>query len=90
MAVSNPPVVPPDTSPDVWRLQMKAIGRRSVADRLKEWEALNRWADQAEEAGVRRRHPGYGDRQVMLAQARMRYGDELVLKVWPDEDLVEP
>lgn len=90
MAVSNPPVVPPDTSPEVWRMQMAAIARRSMADRLREHEALNNWADQAEEAGVRRRHPDYTDRQVMLAQARMRYGDELVLKVWPDEALVQP
>lgn len=71
-------------------MQMEAIGRRSMADRLKEWEALNQWADQAEEAGVRRRHPEYTDRQVMLAQARMRYGDELVMKVWAGEALVAP
>ena len=69
---------------------MAAIRRRSVADRLEEFNALNQWADQAEEAGVRRRNPDYTDRQVMLAQARMRYGDELVLKVWPDEALVQP
>ncbi len=33
--------------------------------------------------------PSDSNRQVMLARARMRYGDELTAKVWPHEPLVE-
>ena len=85
----NPPAVPADTSPEAWRFQMRAIAARSVQDRLAEWEAHNEAAVRSEERAVRRRHPAYSDRQMMLARARMRYGDDLVAKVWPNEPLVE-
>ena len=35
--------------------------------------------------GIRRRHPDYDDRQVLLAAARLRYGDDLVRAAWPRE-----
>ena len=85
----NPPAVPADTTPEAWRVQMRAIANRSVQDRLAEWEAHNEAATMSEERAVLRRHPNYTDRQVMLARARMRYGDELVGKVWPNDPLVE-
>ena len=85
----NPPAVPADTSPEAWRVQMRAIAARSVQDRLAEWEAHNEAAVRSEERAVLRRNPNYNDRQVMLARARMRYGDELVSKVWPNEPLLE-
>ncbi|MEZ5381871.1 MAG: hypothetical protein R2754_08765 [Microthrixaceae bacterium] len=85
----NPPAVPADTAPEAWRVQMRAIANRSVHDRLAEWEAHNAAATRSEQRAVLRRHPDYSDRQVMLARARMRYGDELVLKVWPDDPLVD-
>jgi hypothetical protein len=90
MAGRNPPKIPADTSPDVWRRQMAAIAERTVAERLDEWEQLNAAVAAMEAAGVRRRHPAYSDRQVLLAVARMRYGDDLVVKVWPDDALVDP
>ncbi len=85
----NPPAVPADTTPEAWRVQMRAIANLSVQERLALWEACNEAATQAEERVVLRLHPTYTDRQVMLARARMRYGDELTTKVWPDEPLVE-
>ena len=90
MSRRNPPAVPADTSENVWRLQMAAIARRSVAERLDEWAELNRAVARMEADGIRRRHPDYDDHQVMLAAARMRYGDDLVRAAWPDEPLLDP
>jgi hypothetical protein len=90
MASRNPSAIPADTTEEVWRLQMAAIARRSGAERLEEWVELNRAAAQMEADGIRRRHPDYDDRQVLLAAARMRYGDELVLAAWPNDPLVDP
>jgi hypothetical protein len=87
--LTNPPVVPLDTSPEVWRRQMKAIGARSVSDRMEEWAALNNAVAEMEALAVKRRHPDYSDRQVFLALVRRRYGDELASKVWPDCLVVE-
>jgi hypothetical protein len=42
------------------------------------------------EAGIRQRHPKYDDEQVMLAWARLLYGDDLVRRAWPDRGLVKP
>ncbi len=89
MVRRNPPVLPADTTPDVWRRQMDAIRRRSVADRIAEWEALNEQVSRLEAEAVRRRHPDYSDRQVLLVCARLRYGDDLVSAAWPDEPLLE-
>ncbi len=87
---SNPPAVPADTSPEVWRIQMDAIARRTPAERLVEWDALNTAIAQMEADGVRRRHPHYSDRDVFLAIVRHRHGDELFQAAWPGEPLLQP
>jgi hypothetical protein len=86
----NPPAVPADTSPEVWRRQMAAIAARPIASRIAEWEALNTYAVALEVAAVRRRHPQYTDREVFLAIVRRRYGDELFERAWPGEPMVDP
>jgi len=40
--------------------------------------------------GIRRRHPDYSDHPVMLAAARVRYGDDLVGAAWPNQALLDP
>ncbi|MCC5954394.1 MAG: hypothetical protein JJU45_20080 [Acidimicrobiia bacterium] len=87
---ANPAAIPPDTSVEVWKRQMAAIARRTVAERLDEWAQLNRGVDRMAEQAVRRRHPDYDDRQVFLALVRQRYGDEVALEVWPDAAAVRP
>lgn len=86
----NPPVVPPDTDPQTWRLQMEAIKRRPVADRLAEWEQLNRGVNRMVADAIRHRHPGYSDHQVFLAFVRAYHGDEIALEVWPEAASVAP
>lgn len=90
VARRNPPVVPADTTRDVWRRQMAAIGARTPQERIVEWEQLNRAAAKMEADAVRRRHPEYTERQVVIATMRLRYGDDLVTAACPDEPLVEP
>ncbi|TFH15552.1 MAG: hypothetical protein E4H05_08095 [Acidimicrobiales bacterium] len=86
----NPPLIPADTSEDVWKRQMKAVAERSIEERLDEWQQLNEAVARMEAEGIRRRHPDYDDHQVLLAAARIRYGDALVLAAWPREPLVDP
>jgi hypothetical protein len=90
MVRRNPPVVPADTSPDVWRRQMEAIAARSPAERLAEWTEFNVTMSRLEAEAVRRRHPYHDDDQVLRALVRHRYGDELTGAAWPDRALVEP
>lgn len=40
--------------------------------------------------GVRFRHPDYDRQTVVWAVRRMRLGDELFRRVWPDAPLVAP
>ncbi|MEM7273502.1 MAG: hypothetical protein AAF547_10515 [Actinomycetota bacterium] len=80
----NPPAIPADTSPEAWRAQMAAIGRRSVSERLAEWEALNRAGAKMEADAVRRQHAAFTDREVFLTLVRRRYGDQLACQLWPD------
>ena len=89
MSARNPPIVPADTSVNVWRRQLDAIAKRSVADRFDEWQQLNDAMAKMEADGVRRRHPDYDDHTVLLALVRLRYGDALVRAAWPNEALVE-
>jgi len=89
MAQRNPPAVPTDTTPEVWRRQMDAIASRSVAERLREWDQLNRALADMEVGWIRRRHPDYSDRQIFLASVRHRHGDDLVRGAWPSEALVD-
>lgn len=80
----SPPPIPADTSLEAWRVRTAAIGRRSVAERLAEWETLKRKGEQMEANGVRRQHPESTDRQVFLTLVRRRDGDELACEIWPD------
>ncbi len=63
---------------------MEAIARRSVAERMAEWEALNREVAVMEADAIRRRHPDSTEREVFLALVRQRYGDDVAFEVWPD------
>lgn len=90
MAPRNPPAIPADTTPEAWHIQMAAIARRSPAERMEEWAALNDAVAKMEADAVRRRHPEYDDRQVFLALVRRRYGDVLAGAAWPDCLVVDP
>ncbi len=69
---------------------MDAIARRTPAERLVEWDALNSAIALMEANGVRRRHPQYSEREVFLAIVRRRHGDELFQAAWPGVPLLQP
>lgn len=41
-------------------------------------------------AGIRRRHPDYSDLEARAALHRLILGDELMRKVFPKQELVDP
>lgn len=90
MAPRNPSAIPADTTEEVWRLQMAAVARRTGEERLAEWVELNRAVARMEADGIRQRHPDYDDHQLLLAAARLRYGDALVSAAWPNDPLYDP
>lgn len=64
---------------------MAALGALSPRQRLDLWEELNAQLADLEERAVRRQHPGFDDREVLIELVRRRYGVELVDAVWPDQ-----
>ena len=81
---------PLDTTVDAHRVQIEAYRRMGGTGRASVMFRLNGLARKMTLAGIRSRHPRYDDEQLRLAYARLVLGDELVLRVWPDRDLVEP
>ena len=66
--------IPGDTSPDVWRKQMRSLRAMTPVQRLHIWEALNEQLAVLEEQAVRRRHPDWGDREVTYELIALRHG----------------
>ena len=85
-----PDARPTDTSPEAHALQLELYRRMGPSGRAAAASRLTDAARRLTEAGIRARHPNYTPSQVLLAFARIRIGDELVRKVWPDQPLVEP
>ena len=79
-----------DTSPDADAFQIEAYRRMGGAGRAQVMFRLSELARRTSEAGIRARHPGYDDGQVLLALARLLHGDELVRRAWPDRALMAP
>ena len=79
----NPPAVPSDTTPEAWRLQMKAIGELTPQQCIAIWEETQRQFAIMEEAAMRRLHPDFNDYKILVELVRARYGDELASKVTP-------
>ncbi|MFM7253319.1 MAG: hypothetical protein ACKO27_09695 [Ilumatobacteraceae bacterium] len=73
----NPPVVPADTTPEAWRVQMRAMAALTPQQRLALWADLNEQVAAMEEAAVRRQHPELDDLGVGLELIRRRHGDAL-------------
>ena len=82
--------IPADTSPDAHEAQIQAYRRMGGAARVAVMFRLSESARRWSIAGIRRRHPDYDDVQLRLALARMTLGDDLVRRVWPDRELLDP
>jgi len=73
--------VPADTSPEVWRRQMSALGSMTPQQRLALWEESQRQVSLMEDAAMRRLHPDLSDFQILVELVRARYGNELASKI---------
>jgi hypothetical protein len=82
--------VPQDTTPDADEVQIEAYRRMGRTGRAAATFSLIELARRLALAGIRARHPDYGDEQLRMAYARLVLGDALVRRAWPHLDLVEP
>jgi hypothetical protein len=87
---TRPASISADTSLDAHEAQIHAYRRMGGAARMAVMFRLSESARRWSMAGIRRRHPDYDDFQVRLALARMTLGDDLVRRVWPDRELLDP
>jgi hypothetical protein len=81
---------PADTSPEAWKVFLDIQRRMTPSEKLAltlEWSELMRGFA---EAGIRERHPGASDHEVLLRYARMTLGRELFEKAYgkvlPDDE----
>lgn len=77
----NSIVVPADTSPEVWQMQMNALGAMTPEQRLALWEESQKQFSLMEDAAMRRLHPEFSDHQILVELVRVRYGNELASKI---------
>ncbi len=85
-----PTAVPLDTSPEAWNAQLTALRAMSGERRVEIALRLTRLAREASRAGIRARHPDYGEAEVRRAFFRLLHGDALTRAVWPDRELLDP
>ncbi|MEM1031037.1 MAG: hypothetical protein AAGN82_11845 [Myxococcota bacterium] len=77
-----------DTSPEAAAILLHRARAATPAQRLEEGAELCRFSRDVMRAGIRRRHPAYGDDEVELALARLLWGDDLWQQVYPDRPLI--
>jgi hypothetical protein len=82
--------VPADTSREAYDLQAEVYRRMGGPARAALVFQLNQLACSATKAGIRARHPDYDEDQVRRAFLRIRLGEDLIRKIWPSQDLVDP
>jgi len=88
--ITRPASISADTSLDAHEAQLDAYRRMGGAARVAVMFRLSESARRWSMAGIRRRHPEYDDFQLRRALARMILGDDLVRRVWPDRELLDP
>jgi hypothetical protein len=84
------PERPADTTPEAWAAQLAFLRGMDGSRRVALAFRLTRLAREASRAGIRARHPEYGEDEVRRAFFRMMHGDSVTRSVWPDRDLLDP
>jgi hypothetical protein len=82
--------IPADTTAEAWEAQAAVLRRLGGSERLLIAFRLTQLAREASRAGIRARHPEYGDDDVKRAFFRMLHGDALTRSAWPDREPREP
>lgn len=81
---------PLDTTADAHDVQCDIYRRLGGAERVAILFRLSALVRETAMAGIRRRHPSYGEAQVSMALRRLVLGDEVMRQVFPDQDRVDP
>jgi len=84
----NPSAVPADTSPEIWKMQMTAVGAMTVEQRIAIWEETQEEFAIMEPVAMRRSHPSFNDYEILVELVRARYGDELAGKIVAKSDAI--
>jgi hypothetical protein len=79
-----------DTSSQAHRRQIEVYRSMSPARRVAVAVQMSEEIWELAADGVRARHPDYAPQTVTWAIRRMRLGDELFRKAWPDAPVVAP
>ena len=79
-----------DTSLEAHRAQMKAYRAMGGARRSLLAAQMSDDARGIAAEGIRRRHPGYSEREVQHALNRLLLGDELFRAAWPTAPQLAP
>ncbi len=83
----NVELFPADTTPEAFQVELEILRRLSPDRRLEMACRMTDSLRQVVEAGIRRRHPDYDERQVRLALIRINLGDALFREVYPGVDV---
>jgi hypothetical protein len=81
---------PLDTTADAHAVQRDIYRRLGGAERVAILFRLSALVRETAMAGIRRRHPSYGETQVSMALHRLLLGDGMMRQVFPDHELVDP
>ena len=80
-------VIPHDTTPEAWRVQLEIFRRMSALQRLEMALELSDTVRDLAIAGVQHRHPDYSPDQVRQAVLRLMQGKEVFSMVYPGVDI---
>lgn len=78
-----PPAVPADTTPETWRVQMRAMAALAPQQRLALWADMNEKLAVSERAALRRRHPVRDETEFRLLVLQHRFGAEIAEQCRP-------
>jgi hypothetical protein len=73
-----------DTPLEVEEVQLALWRKMSPQDKMRLISGICRAVDDAAREGLRRRHPGAGDRELFLRLALLRLGHDLAVEAFPD------
>jgi hypothetical protein len=76
---------PSDTSPEAWRVVLDGIRRMTPEERIRRAFELSQMVRSLAEAGLRRRYPQAGDREIFLRMARLTLGDDLFRRAYGEQ-----
>jgi hypothetical protein len=76
---------PADTSPEAWAAFLDLQRRTPPAEKIRRAMSMSKTARLLAEAGLRRRFPAAGEREIFLRRVRLTVGKELFRKAYGTE-----